>query len=299
MTSFGLGIILLALETQCTFTLVSSILSLPTGPTMRSPTKNAKDTPIIIMPEMDNALIYPDTGNSLKHQELITMLRYKIKWMRSTANEIIRLYKTNNIRFICKSDIPPGRKATYGSFLVDIKEHKEERERTRLTLGGDHIEYPGDKSTRTAGLTTANILINSIISTKGARLLVVDNKNFYLGTPLRRFEYMFINLSSLPQEIIDECGLLELAHDGRVYIEIQKVMYGLPQAGILTNKLLQPRLALDGYCPTEHTHALWKHETRPVWLSLIVDDFGIKYIGRDSAEHLMVSIKKKYDISSD
>jgi hypothetical protein len=39
---------------------------------------------------------------------------------------------------------------------------------------------------------------------------------------------MFINLSSLPQEIIDKLGLLELAHDGRVYIEIQKGMYGLP-----------------------------------------------------------------------
>jgi hypothetical protein len=36
---------------------------------------------------------------------------------------------------------------------VDIKDHKEEKERTRLTVGGDKIEYPGDKSTRTAGLT--------------------------------------------------------------------------------------------------------------------------------------------------
>jgi hypothetical protein len=62
--------------------------------------------------------------------------------MRSTANEIHRLYKTNTIRFISKSDIPPGRKAAYGSFVVDIKEHKEGRERTRLTVGGDQIEYP-------------------------------------------------------------------------------------------------------------------------------------------------------------
>jgi hypothetical protein len=38
---------------------------------------------------------------------------------------------------------------------MDIKDHKEEKERTRLTVGGDQIEYPGDKSTRTAGLNTA------------------------------------------------------------------------------------------------------------------------------------------------
>jgi hypothetical protein len=31
----------------------------------------------------------------------------------------------------------------------------------------------------------------------------------------------------------------------------------------------------------------------------VVDDFGIKYIGRENAEHLLISIKKNYDISSD
>jgi hypothetical protein len=36
---------------------------------------------------------------------------------------------------------------------VDIKDHKEEKERTILTVGGDQIEYPGDKSTIAAGLT--------------------------------------------------------------------------------------------------------------------------------------------------
>jgi hypothetical protein len=108
---------------------------------------------IIIMPEMADAVICPDTGKSLKHNELITKLRYRLKWMRSTAHEINRLYNTNTIRFIQRSNIPKRRKVTYGSFVVDIKDHKEEKERTSLTVGGDQIEYPGDKSTRTTGLT--------------------------------------------------------------------------------------------------------------------------------------------------
>jgi hypothetical protein len=58
------------------------------------------------MPEMANAVFFPETGKSLKHQELITKLRYKIKWMRSTANEINRLYNTHTIRFIHRSNIP-------------------------------------------------------------------------------------------------------------------------------------------------------------------------------------------------
>jgi hypothetical protein len=148
-------------------------------------------------------------------------------------------------------------------------------------------------------LTTAKILINIVISTLGAKFLVIDINHFYLNTPLGRFKYMVINLSSLTQETIDKYDLIELSQDGKVYIEIQKGMYGLPQAGILTNKLLQRNLANDGYRPTQHTHGLWTHDTRPISFSLVVDDFGVKYVGCEHAEHLMACIKKNYNISSD
>jgi hypothetical protein len=128
--------------------------SFPKIPIARTQKKVINNDQIIIMPAMANAVVCPETGKSLKHQELITKLRYKIKWMLSTANEINRLYNTNTIIFIRRSNIPKGRKVTCGLFVVDIKEHKEEKERTRFTVGGDQIEYPGDKSTRTAGLTT-------------------------------------------------------------------------------------------------------------------------------------------------
>jgi hypothetical protein len=109
---------------------------------------------------------------------------------------------------------------------------------------------------------------------------------------------MVINLASLPQEPIEKYDLNELAQDGKVYIEIQKGMYGLPQAGILANELLHRNLAKDGYRPTTHTHGLWTHDTRTISFSLVVDDFGVKCIGREHAEHLMTCIKKNYNISS-
>jgi hypothetical protein len=96
---------------------------------------------------------------------------------------------------------------------------------------------------------------------------------------------MVINLASLPQETIDKYDLNELAQDGKVYIEIQKGMHGLPQAGILTNELLQRNLDQDGYRPTTHTHGLWTHDNRPISFSLVVDDFGVRYFGREHAEH--------------
>jgi hypothetical protein len=110
---------------------------------------------------------------------------------------------------------------------------------------------------------------------------------------------MIINLSLISQETIDKYELIELAQDEKLYIEIQKVMYGLPQAGILTNELLQRNLAKDGYRPTQHTHGLWKHDTHPISFSLVVDDLGVKYVGCEHAENLMECIKNNYNISSD
>jgi hypothetical protein len=129
--------------------------SISTNPQPKNSTILSGNNKVIILPEMANAVICPETGKSPRHQENITKLRYKIKWMRSTANKINRLYNTNKIQFIRRSNIPKGRKVTYGSFVVDINDHKEEKERTILTVGGDQIEYPGNKSTGTAGLTTA------------------------------------------------------------------------------------------------------------------------------------------------
>jgi hypothetical protein len=101
--------------------------SISTDPEPKNSTIVRGNNEVIILPEMANAVICPATGKSLKHQELITKLRYKKKWMRSTANEINRLYNTNTIRFIRRSNIPKGRKVTYGSFVVDIKDHKEKK----------------------------------------------------------------------------------------------------------------------------------------------------------------------------
>jgi hypothetical protein len=65
--------------------------SISTNPKPKNTVKLNGNNQIIHLPEMANAVICPETGKSLKHQELITKLRYKIKWMRSTANEINRL----------------------------------------------------------------------------------------------------------------------------------------------------------------------------------------------------------------
>jgi hypothetical protein len=86
---------------------------------------------------------------------------------------------------------------------------------THHTHCGERSNYPGDKSTRTAGLATSKIIINITISTKGARFLAIDINFLNLNTPIGRYTCnMVINLSSLPQEITNENNIIELAHHG-------------------------------------------------------------------------------------
>jgi hypothetical protein len=77
-------------------------------------------------------------------------------------------------------------------------------------------------------------------------------------------------------------------------------MYGLPQAGILANKLLKKCLAKHSYFEQPHTPGLWKHESRPIWYNLAVDVFGIKYIGKEHHQHLYDALQKEtYKIVED
>jgi hypothetical protein len=105
-------------------------------------------------------------------------------------------------------------------------------------VGGDRLDYSGDMATSTADITTFKILINITLSTKDAEMMMMDIENYYLGTPLPRYEYMRMLLSRFQEEIVNKYNLKALAVHGWVYIEIRKGMYGLKQAGLLSNKLI-------------------------------------------------------------
>jgi hypothetical protein len=80
---------------------------------------------------------------------------------------------------------------------------------------------------------------DSVLSTKGAKYMCLDIRNFYLSAPLDRFEYMKIPLALFPQWIIKQYDLNTHALNSFIYLEIQRAIWGLPQARILANKLLR------------------------------------------------------------
>jgi hypothetical protein len=120
------------------------------------------------------------------------------------------------------TNIPKDRKITYGKIVCDYKPHKKEKERIRLTVDSDRLDYSADVATSTADITSFKILINSTLSTKYAAIMIMDIKNYYLGTPLPHYDYMRMLLSRFPEEIVEKYNLKALAVNGWVYIEIRE-----------------------------------------------------------------------------
>ena len=64
-------------------------------------------------------------------------------------------------------------------------------------------------------------------------------------------------------------------------------MPDLKQAGRIANNRLKAHLAHFGFTPVPRTPELWKHATKPIICSLVVDNFGVNYIGKENADHLI------------
>ena len=83
--------------------------------------------------------------------------------------------------------------------------------------------------------------------------------------------------------------------EGFVYVAVKTGMYRLPQSGILAQTILQKRLNYHRYHQIRFTPGLWTHEWRPNCFTLVVDDFGVKYVCKELADHLINCIKENYD----
>jgi hypothetical protein len=109
-------------------------------------------------------------------------------WSRSLTNEFGRLAQgigkdrphtqqikgTDTIAFIHRSQIPTAAKVTYANFITDIRPHKKETHRVRMTVGGDKLDYHADPSAPAVGLLDTKIHLNTTIKLKSKLLLLVS-----------------------------------------------------------------------------------------------------------------------------
>ncbi len=153
------------------------------------------------------------SGELLEYCHLMKQKEYKEDWGHSFQNQVGHLAQgmlginegTNTLLFIHKHQVPPEQRkdVTYGRILCNVRPQKEETNRTWLTMGGDKINIPMDCGTPMASLLTVKCLLNSIISTPGARFLGLDLKEFYLNTSLDRPEFLCMKINTFPEDFIE------------------------------------------------------------------------------------------------
>ncbi len=153
------------------------------------------------------SVLNPSTNKFLEYRQLCQDPRYKATWDTLYANELGRLCQgigagntptaqcvrgTNTFFLINYQDIPAHKKKVIFHTMVvcEVRLEKDDPNRTRITIGGNCICYPGNIGTNTASLKLVKLLLNNVLSRKGACFSSIDLKNFYLDTPMPDQEYV-------------------------------------------------------------------------------------------------------------
>ncbi len=212
--------------------------------------------------------------------------------------------KGTNAMFVMTHDkikqaVAAGKFFTYMNPVVIYRAQKEDPYRIWIKTKGNLINYESNAYVQTADLDTAKIHWKSVVSTPLVRYMCLDIKNFYLKVALEYFEYSQMPLSLFPAWITKQYNMEKHSLNRYIHLEMWQVVWGLPQAGILANKCLRRKLAPVGYFESTNTPGLWYHESRPITITLVVDDFGINYENKDNVDHLIASIKKDYMLTKD
>ena len=149
-------------------------------------------------------IIDEETGQYLEYIQLQKNPKYHKIWNALYSNKLGQLCqgvgkvtygprnqcvsKTDAFKFICDAKIPVDRwrEITYTNVVCEVRPHKADPHRTRITINGNRICYPGDVGTPTGSLELIKLIINSVVSRRDAWFIIFDIKNFYLETPMGR-----------------------------------------------------------------------------------------------------------------
>ena len=109
-----------------------------------------------------------------------------------------------------------------------------------------------------------------------------------------------IFFSQIPENIQKQYKLANMVTtDGYIYARIGKAWYGLKEAGFLSNQTIVKLLKKHGFHQAKHTQGFFKHESRNVSFTLVVDDLGIKYTDKADVDFLIASLEEVYTMTLD
>ena len=99
------------------------------------------------------------------------------------------------------------------------------------------------------------MVFNAVVSEADSRFGTLDLTDYYLGRLLPKPEPIRIYVATFDPALLDELNLtLFIQYDNKkrpfIYFDIMKTMYGLPQAGLLSQLQLISQLYDHGYHQT-------------------------------------------------
>ena len=147
------------------------------------------------------------------------------------------------------------------------------------------------------------ILINKTISIRARKAATADIKDYYLHSKLAKGNevYMLIKIADIPEISRQYFNIAQYIEDGdkEILACVTGGLYGMPEAGYLAQSDLVPHLEQHGFMQTKTTPCLFKHTSRDIEFTLVVDDFGISYSDKADAEYLFEILRYKYPIKVD
>ena len=107
----------------------------------------------------------------------------------------------------------------------------------------------------------------------------IDLTDFYLGTDNPFPQFLKLYLDAYPDAVLSRLQLdpfVQLDRHGKRFVlfRMDKTLYGLKEAGKLSNLRLVQLLSSFGFVETS-TPCLFRHTSRPITFVLVVDDLGV------------------------
>ena len=228
-------------------------------------------------------------------------------WLQESDNEIRKLITATTIRAMHRQDQPHDRRSDTTYYSPQVKEKLDNNNnylrRVRGTLGGDKINYNGNTLSEVADPTAVSIHQQSVLADRkkglNAKYVTLDLKDYYLGCQLDREEYLWIPTKHMTAKTMNEFNLYQYVSDGKILFRVDGSMYGHPAAGRIAQTAFKALVKAHGYHEHPDVPCLFTHSTRPTSFTLIVDDLGIKIFSENDLQHLIDTIKVKWDVKVD
>lgn len=216
-------------------------------------------------------------------------------WAQADDQEIIRLMTSKTITPMNRKDQPIDRIKDTTYYSPQVKEkHKANTidRRVRGTLGGDRINYNGPTMSHVADPIAILIHQISVISDRrnkgtNTRYITADASDFYLGSKLKRPEWMWIPISHMSEQTIEKHDLRQYVHNKKILFQVNGTIYGHPASGHIAQNDLIEHLKKYDYTSTREVPCLFTHPTSGISFTLVVDDFGIKYTNDDNLKQFL------------